>query len=170
MIYTDTMTGCDVWRIPKDITIVARWADKQNIVLDKQGGEGGSDMVVAGQGVTLPVIDYPTKEGYKFNGYYSLPNGKGERYYAFNERHEWNHSESQTLYAHWTKSLEFDKQGGIGGTHSVDAIKNQDLPSATAPQKEGYTFDGYYLHPNGVGTQYYSQEMTPLTKWDFDYT
>lgn len=169
-IYSDLMKGDSVWNIARDSTIYARWAEPQTIPLDKQGGEGGDDFVIGGLGVTLPEIEYPAKAGVKFNGYYSEPDGKGTRYYAYGERGVWDQSQPKTLYAYWAKTIIFDKQGGTGGTDSADAVRYEDLPPAAAPQKDGYTFDGYYSKPNGKGKQYYSKDMAPLTQWDIDDT
>ena len=37
-----------------------------------------------------------------------------------------------------------------------------------APQRQGYTFGGYYSKPNGAGTQYYTASMTSARTWNID--
>lgn len=66
-------------------------------------------------------------------------------------------------------TITFDKQGGYGGTSSVEATSGYYLPSATKPSKYGYEFLGYYSSPNGNGTQYYDENMKTVTTW-YGYT
>lgn len=61
--------------------------------------------------------------------------------------------------------VELDKQGGVGGTDEVTVKLNSAMPSAKAPSKTGYTFDGYYDAISG-GTQYYNGNMKSTKKWD----
>ena len=63
-------------------------------------------------------------------------------------------------------SIVFDKEGGTGGTGEIQAFYRQDMPAATAPTKEYYTFDGYYSERNGQGTKYYDADMNSVAKWD----
>ncbi|MDR3339363.1 MAG: InlB B-repeat-containing protein [Candidatus Symbiothrix sp.] len=60
----------------------------------------------------------------------------------------------------------FDKQNGTGGTSSVTATYGSAMPSATAPERTGYTFGGYYTSTNGSGTQYYTSSMGSARNWD----
>ena len=64
------------------------------------------------------------------------------------------------------KKITFDKQGGTGGTDSVQPTHNAAMPAATAPTRVGYVFDGYYTGANGTGTQYYTAGM--VSKANFD--
>ncbi|MDR1281719.1 MAG: InlB B-repeat-containing protein [Opitutaceae bacterium] len=67
-------------------------------------------------------------------------------------------------------TITFDKNGGTGGTNSVVGIYGEYLPSATAPTKVGYSFNGYQDNANGAGNYYYDSKMTPVKKWDSTYT
>ena len=60
----------------------------------------------------------------------------------------------------------FDKKGGTGGTDSVVAHYNREMPSATAPSRVGYRFGGYYEMAGACGTMYYSSNMSSNVKWD----
>lgn len=60
----------------------------------------------------------------------------------------------------------FDKKGGTGGTDSVVAHYNREMPSATAPSRVGYRFGGYYEMADAYGTMYYSSNMSSNVKWD----
>ncbi len=59
-----------------------------------------------------------------------------------------------------------DKQTGQGGDSGITATYGEDMPSAVAPTRTGYTFKGYYSQPNGSGDQYYGPDMKSVRKWD----
>ena len=52
--------------------------------------------------------------------------------------------------------INFDTQGGSGGTSSIKATPGSAMPAITLPTKTGYSFGGYYTGTNGSGTQYYT--------------
>ena len=64
-----------------------------------------------------------------------------------------------------TYSVTLDQQSGSGGTTSITATYNSAMPSATAPTRTGYTFQGYFTGTNGSGTQYYTNTMTSAKNW-----
>jgi hypothetical protein len=64
-----------------------------------------------------------------------------------------------TLHARWTVNnytVALDAQGGTGGSNSVVATYDANMPVATGPTRIGYTFGGYYTATNGGGTPYYT--------------
>lgn len=65
-----------------------------------------------------------------------------------------------------TYKITLDKQGGSGGTSSVTATIDTNMPKATAPNKSGYVFGGYYTETDGSGAQYYTSQMKSARKWD----
>ncbi len=65
-------------------------------------------------------------------------------------------------------NVTLDPQGGSGGSASVTAYFDQDMPTGggiTAPTRTGYTFQGYY-DAIADGTQYYTSGMASAKKWD----
>ena len=66
-------------------------------------------------------------------------------------------------------TVTFNKQGGSGGTYSVEAYYDESMPYATKPTKSGYEFLGYYSSTNGNGTKYYDKNMNSVRKWDKKY-
>lgn len=64
--------------------------------------------------------------------------------------------------------VKLDKQGGVGGTDEISVNLNSSMPSAKAPTKIGYSFDGYY-DASGGGNQYYKSNMKSAKKWDKEY-
>ena len=80
-----------------------------SVLLDKQGGSGGSSSVMATVGASLPSILIPAKLGYAFMGYYSLQNGLGLQYIDKNGRGVFKVTYlpakgTMTLYAYWKVS------------------------------------------------------------------
>ena len=54
-----------------------------------------------------------------------------------------------------TYTVTFDKQGGNGGTDSIQATYTQAMPNIKPPSRGGYTFGGYFDGKNGTGARYY---------------
>jgi len=105
----------------------------------------------------------PTKSGYTFLNWYkesTLTN-------------QWNFSidkviEDITLYAKWTANtynVTFDKNNGSTGSDSITATYNSQMPTASAPTRDGYVFKGYY-DALSDGTQYYDENMNSCKNWD----
>lgn len=145
--------------------------DTFKINFDKQNGEGGTNYVEAEYGQPMPLADAPQRNNYVFQGYYSDQNGTGVKYYDsnMNSIRDWDIKTNTTLYAYWTgieSFITFDKSGGTGGTNSILAEYDKDMPKAVAPQRDNYIFQGYFTEPNGNGVQYYNSDMTSVTSWD----
>ena len=62
----------------------------------------------------------------------------------------------------------FDKQNGSGGTDSVTAVYDGNMPEITVPARKGYTFNGYYSESGGNGTKYYDEAGKGVKICDFD--
>ena len=62
-------------------------------------------------------------------------------------------------------TVTLDRQGGTGGSTSIEAYPDQAMPSITKPTKTGYTFQGYYTGKNGSGTQYYTAAGASSRSW-----
>jgi len=107
--------------------------------LIKNGGINGTNSVNATYDSAMPTAIAPTYTGYNFAGYYDAD---GVQYYDAEMRsvRNWNKAENTTLYARWngkTYNVSFDKQNGTGGTTSVAATFNSNMPSASAPSRTG---------------------------------
>ena len=133
----------------------------------------------------MPLVDVdgnavkaPTTKGYDFGGYYGEKLGGGNIYYNadMSSNHVWDRAETDKNYviARWIphKSIVvFDPQGGNNyGVTRVTATYDAAMPTegVQAPQREGYTFGGYYSEANGQGTQYYTANMTSARTWNID--
>ena len=174
--YNADMSSAHNWDIDTNpSTLYAKWeANKCTINLDKQGGSGGTAYVTGTYDSAMPSATAPSRTGYTFAGYYTLPNGGGTQYYDENmvSVSYWNITTNpSTLYAKWTVkqyTVNLNIQGGTGGTTQVTATFDSAMPSATAPSRTGYTFKGYYSEQNGGGTQYYAEDMNSAHNWDID--
>ena len=158
------------------LTFYANWEPvTSSITLDQQGGTGTLSTFYAkyesgffsNSNCTsaLTTISLPAKSGYTFQGYFEKPLGKGRQIINNHGQFQINHSyyvKDAVIYAHYTPNqytITFDKQGGSYGSDSVMVTYQDYLPAATAPIRNGYTFQGYYTRPNGGGTQYYNANM-----------
>ncbi len=112
--------------------------------------EGKQISVVYGN-VGSPLVDVavPTREGYKFAGYFDYPDGVGKQY--FDEKgkniNAWPYASNGSIYAHWvpvTYMVAFNANDGTGG------MSNQTLTYMTAESltantfvRSGYIFIGW---------------------------
>lgn len=150
---------------------------KNLIVFDADNGFVGTSSVEVSYGqLVRQEAEAPWREHYTFNGYYTKRNGLGTCYYTkdmVGVGVAWLRADPLILYAYWipeTFTIALDNQGGVGA-ESVTVAYDQPLPSADAPQKDGYVFAGYYEQPNGEGSQYYSDRMqsnTPCAQYSPD--
>ena len=105
-----------------------------------------------------------TETGYTFGGWYKESNCAN----AFDFNTAIN--ADITLFAKWTANkyiVTLSNQGATtAGTASVQATYGSAMPSATMPQKTGYTFGGYYTSNNGGGTQYYNANGGSSKAWN----
>ena len=118
--------------------------------------------VLKGSKATQPAA--PSATGYTFGGWYKESNCAN----AFDFNTAIN--EDITLYAKWTATastytINLDNQGGSGAT-SVSATYNTPLPEVQIPQKDGYTFIGYFEATNGGGFQWYNESGICSVNWN----
>lgn len=131
----------------------------------------------------MPLVDVdgntvkaPTNKGYDFGGYFAEKNGTGTKYYNvdMSSNHVWDRTEENYVIARWIPhktTVVFDPQGGNNyGVTRVTATFSAAMPTegVQAPQRQGYTFGGYYSEANGQGTQYYTANMTSARTWNID--
>ena len=100
--------------LTSDVTLTAKWqANSYVVTLDAQGGSVGSSSktVTYDSAYTLPV---PTRNGYKFNGWYTAVSRSGVRITGADGKSlsNWNTAGERTLFAIWVKeySIALDRQ------------------------------------------------------------
>jgi len=72
---------------------------------------------------------------------------------------------NKTVSASWVAnnySVTLNRNGGSGGTTAVFATFDSPMPTATAPTRTGYFFNGYFLS----SVQYYTSSMASARNWD----
>ena len=114
--------------------------------------EGTRTTAIIDNGVKLTAPAAPTKEGYRFGGWYYDNNGG---------KAKWNFdtdtvTRAMTLKAKWvqTYTVTFETSGGSAvNPVTVDAVSTVTKPAD--PMKSGYTFGGWY------------KDSTLQTPWDF---
>ena len=192
--YKADMTGARKWNMANNETVLyAKWVAKTYTVeLRSNFDEEGYTVygkVKATYGADMPSVDKdgnalvaPTKKGYDFNGYYRKD--PTTIYYDkdFNSTHVWDRTDNYVVVrwsGHKTRVV-FDLQGGIlyYGATEVTATYGKNMPTVGlnqgesqnvgAPQRQGYTFGGYYSKENGAGTQYYTASMASAKTWNID--
>lgn len=168
------------------VKLYAVWKANTYIVALRRNSKDDSPVdayVYATYDQKLPSVDIdgntvaaPTTKGYDFNGYYGKAKGQGTKYYNadMSSNHVWDRTEENYVIASWAahkSTVVFDPQGGNNyGATRVTATYDAAMPTegVQAPQRQGYTFGGYYSKPNGAGTQYYTSSMTSARTWNID--
>ena len=170
------------------ITLYAIWEPcVYQILISKKYGKDGIDefyeryetgFYLENEG-TDKILDIrvPWRIGYDFDGYYGLGgtplivNAEGticvkSDFFKMNA----------IIYEKWhPKSyiVTYDKQGGISGavygTETAVAVYDALFPvNATAPQKKGFSFQGYYTEKQGFGIQIYNSCMATEQQYTYD--
>jgi len=151
--------------VTEDTMLYAKWTPSTYTVSFESNGGGP---VVARTDVpyntTIAATVAPAKPGYDFVDWYKEP--------ALTNA--WNFSSdvvtaTMTLYAKWTGksyTVQLDSQSGSGGSSSVSATFGEAMPTATAPTRADYTFEGYFDAVGGGGTRYYTRSMGSTRTWD----
>lgn len=184
--YDENMVG--VWELDYSgdaddfdgiILIYAKWdAAEYQVTFDNQGGESGfiykSVAVIYQQ--NMPYKEWfaaPTREGYKFLGYFGDPVNKKIKYYDAEMQSvgKWEIADDGVVYAHWealTYTVYLINPECSDNGDMVRAVFGQPMPQreSLADIKRGYDFMGYYSERDGKGEKYYNADMTSAKVWD----
>lgn len=156
-------------KITGDMTLYAKW--KNTIRFNTNGGSIVAETEV-NSGNKLTGVSAPTKEGYTFAGWYTdealtTPFNTDEAI-----------MEPMTLYAKWREggapemvAIFFETNGGTAMA-AIEVEKGATAGTIAVPEKEGYTFDGWYTD-KALTTPFNAEEaitesMTLYAKWTED--
>ena len=165
--YTFTGWSSDATTMPgNNLTIIAQWTAKQyTVTLDNKGATtSGSTSVTATFDAILPTIIPPTKDGYRFDGYWTEASG-GTKYInadgtgatAYKKYSAGEHK----LHAHWVAQLTFSVNGAIDDELTRD--DNTAMPSTAAvPTACGdcWAFMGWSTNSSESGAPAYAGGAT----------
>ena len=160
--YDISYTGKTVYARFKAKQYTITYKDQGNVTFTGTHASGYPTKHTYGTATTLSTA---TKTGYTFEGWYkeSACTNKVTTLGAT------AYTAAITLYAKWTATastytINLDNQGGEGAT-SVSATYNTPLPNVQIPQKDGYTFKGYFEATNG-GFQWYNENGKCSVNWN----
>ena len=159
-------------KLTANLTLYAQWSPAQYTINYKdQGNADFSGNHAAGAPTkhtygTATTLSTASKDGYTFGGWYK----EKECTTKVTTLGATEYTSAPTLYAKWTANkytVTLNNQSATtAGTASVQATYGSPMPSATMPQKTGYTFGGYYTAINGGGTQYYNANGGSSRAWN----
>lgn len=151
-----------------DVTLYAKWEAKTiSLNYNANGGynaPGGTKTLYTDSFVISDIE--PKKTGYTFVGWNTEKDGTGISYTAGDEivLNELNSDADITLYAIWeekTITLSYDLNNGSGNIEKqtllyADSITKGFAITSTVPEKDGYTFTGWFLDKNCTSTIVYA--------------
>ena len=132
-------------------TLYAQWEpNRYTVTFNAQGGSvsPATKVVTQGQGYgTLPV---PTRIDHAFLGWFTAPGG-GTQVKANTKV---TLSSPHTLHANWIYifiTVTFDANDGTPSSEDVEQTYGQPYVLPPPPEREGYTFLGWFTSPSGTG-------------------
>ena len=162
--------------VAADITVYAYWNEIFTVTFDNQGATVNcsptSKDVVPPATKLSSLPTNPSKTGYIFDGWYTLPGGAGSPF-TTNTVVE----NDMTVYAYfrpYSYLVTFDNQGATvncSPTTKTVASPNTTVGSLpTDPSKNGFFFRGWYTQPEGAGSQFLASTtvtgpITVYAKW-----
>lgn len=137
--------------VTSDITVYARWEriiPTYTLSYDLNGGDGTIAPTSVKEGEKLAIPTDPTRDGYKFLGWFTERNGGSE------VSSDTVVTGNMTVYARWerivpTYTVSYDVNGG-NGTYSPTTVKEGEKIALPAdPTRDGYEFIGWFTAPTG---------------------
>jgi uncharacterized repeat protein (TIGR02543 family) len=131
------------------------------VSFDAEGGTAVNPIAVRHE--ANAVLPTTRRNGYAFDGWWTAADKAGTQVTSSSPI-----TGDITLHAGWFPpvSVTFDKIGGTDGTSAVGAVLGEPMPAISAPTRIGYTFGGYFDQPEGLGTQYYDENVESTQDWD----
>lgn len=171
----------DIWTEVDITQLYAHWINgRYTVTLMPEEGEGGMQTITVTYDEDMPTnVVAPIRPGYAFQGYYSRPDGYGDKYFNsdMSSAKKWDiPKDGISLYAHWTIGV-YDIYYDLDYSFisDVPAYNNENNPAKIMsdktiqlydPERLGYKFDGWYL--NGLKVDKLtniSSSITLRAKW-----
>ncbi len=143
------------YTVSDNVTLTAKWQLKMYNVVYKL--DGGTNSAANPYGYTIEssliTLQNPVKTGYDFGGWYSSENLSGTAFKTIGG----GATGSVTLYAKWIPvlySITYNLNGGTNAaTNPATYTIETDTITLATPQKEGFTFGGWYTDISFSGTK-----------------
>lgn len=165
------------WTTARNVTATAKWTAKE-ITVTLDAGDGtltGDSTFKVNYGDSYSIAE-PTKENYRFAGWYLESDYSGNAIDISSDA-KWTYSETDvTLYAKWLVNesvVTLDVNGGKLSTSTTLTLKQGDAYDLGTPTMTSYTFDGWYDSDGSkvetTGTWDYTKytNVTLTAKWTF---
>ena len=161
----------DSARFFQDTTVYAIWVNSHFITFDAGEGKVDIPFEITDLDGKLRTIPEATRDGWRFGGWYTEPEGKGERVTKSTVFHD-----NATVYAFWddTRVVRFNAQGGDVDIPFELTDKEGKLRMVPTTEREGYIFEGWYTEPYGgekitADTVFHTDAMA-YAHWKMDIT
>ena len=138
--------------VNSDITLYAHWEriiPSYTVSYDTNGGNEHYSSVSIQEGAKIQFPESPTRDGYKFLGWYDSKDGGNEIAGSSVVTRD------MVLYAHWAMdavdddcTITYDSNGG-NETYQATTVKRNSVIDLPTPTREGYTFLGWYDAKDG---------------------
>ena len=146
-------------QLSTDTVLYAQWIPATNFIIsfDYQGATGGTDTVnkEVSSFELVGELPEPVKNGYTFNGWFTLANGEGTLYESTTI---FSAGANLTLYAYWVgveNTLKFDANTGEGSMEDLKVRTGEEIEVPSAKfTKDGQVFSKWTTKPDGTGMSY----------------
>ncbi|MBQ8278238.1 MAG: InlB B-repeat-containing protein [Roseburia sp.] len=139
----EQITEDTIYDTASNVTIYAHWiSNTYTIAFDANGGTVDTVEKEVTSGGIYGELPTPTREGYRFNGWYTQISGGNQ----ITEFTLVNTIEPHTLYAQWTANkyeVTFDANGGTVGTEKITVTYDSVYGELPTPVRAGFTFTGW---------------------------
>ena len=112
----------------------------------------------SGSSLWYDYLPVPTREGYTFAGWFDASTGGN----LVEHGTKYTKTTDSTLYAHWLANqyiVTFDAAGGSCTVKNISVKYGTPFGTLPAVTRDGYSFDGWYLQPEGEA----AYKITPET-------
>ena len=136
--------------------IVAKWLENITITYNANGGTVSPNSVTIGSGRAVGTLPTPEREGYTFDGWYT------DSTYTTEVTSSTTFNESTEIVAKWLEiiTITYNVNGGTVSPSGITIVSGSTIESLPTPERDGYTFDGWYTDNT------YTTEVTSSTTFN----
>ncbi len=161
-------------------TLIAGWTPNEYVItLNPNGGSTSLQTVSVRYDATAnnTIVTGANYPGYTIDGWYTSAeggtmvfdaNGKWCQSVYWNDG-VWSYVGNVTLYAHWNANTYTVTLNGMGATNlpqtSTDIVYLKTGKNVKVPSKTGYTFEGFYMDPKGMGAKIFNSAGYGMNPW-----